>query len=432
MDATWFRALLGKRVTITLVCGAYSGCLRHVDTATKAVVLDQVEDLENKRKLPGVKIFFGYEIKNLEILEALPTPSVIKLTNDNSDEKGKLEDAVAGKAFGDEHSQGTCNDMECKDLEYIVIDQFHQKFGPAIFHIKQQNVIGVAVKGINVCRFGKLCWMQISTSDRIYLFDIFLLGAGAFKNGLKMVLEDLDILKVTHDCRLLSDCLYHQYRVDLTNIFDTQVADILQFSTETGGLLPSCVCTLEECLIHYLDLSPTKVQLLQHSAAVLKVNPKVWSCRPLPPHLMQSAGLEVKFLLSLRVALMDKLMMDFTTQVDNYLNMYRNMPSISLGCAEASSLELPYELKELTIIQRLRKEEALKNYKTDENGLLVRPYPRFAHKSMNERKIINIDDIPELESTKTLREDVTEIQNEEIPLLEPGPSYGEDICPPLE
>ncbi|XP_069773360.1 piRNA biogenesis protein EXD1 isoform X6 [Narcine bancroftii] len=370
MDATWFRALLGKRVTITLVCGAYSGCLRHVDTATKAVVLDQgdIEDLENKRKLPGVKIFFGYEIKNLEILEALPTPSVIKLTNDNSDEKGKLEDAVAGKAFGDEHSQGTCNDMECKDLEYIVIDQFHQKFGPAIFHIKQQNVIGVAVKGINVCRFGKLCWMQISTSDRIYLFDIFLLGAGAFKNGLKMVLEDLDILKVTHDCRLLSDCLYHQYRVDLTNIFDTQVADILQFSTETGGLLPSCVCTLEECLIHYLDLSPTKVQLLQHSAAVLK----------------------------------------------------------------ASSLELPYELKELTIIQRLRKEEALKNYKTDENGLLVRPYPRFAHKSMNERKIINIDDIPELESTKTLREDVTEIQNEEIPLLEPGPSYGEDICPPLE
>ncbi|XP_051879399.1 piRNA biogenesis protein EXD1 isoform X2 [Pristis pectinata] len=400
MDAAWLQALLGKRVRITLVCGAYSGCLRHVDTATKAVVLDQVE-----------------------ILDASSTASAIKLTNDN---KGKLEDTAPGEALGERHFP----DLEYKDLEYIVIDQFHQKFGPAIFHIKQQNVIGVAVKGVNVCRFGKLCWMQISTNDRIYFFDIFLLGPAAFKNGLKMVLEDINVLKVIHDCRLFSDCLYHQYRVDLTNVFDTQVADVLQFSTETGGLLPSCVSTLEECLVRHLGLPPTKIQFLQHSVAALKADPKVWSCRPPPQRLMQSAGLEVMFLLPLRSALMDKLMMDFVTQVDNYLSMYRNMPSISFGYAETSSLELPYELKELTIIQRLRREDALKIYKTDEDGLLVRPYPQFENKP--KERIVNIDDIPELEMTKTSREDVNEMENEEIPLLEPTPSCGEDICPPLE
>ncbi|XP_062887405.1 piRNA biogenesis protein EXD1 [Mobula hypostoma] len=433
MDAAWLRGLFGKRVRVTLMCGTYSGRLQQVDTATNVIVLDQVEYLDNKLKLPGVRIFYGYEIKNLEILDALSTASEIKRTNDNNDEKGKRKDTAPGEALGEKHFP----DLEFKylehdDLEIIVIDQLHQKFGPAIFQIKQQNVIGVAVKGINVCRFGKLFWMQISTNDRIYLFDIFLLGAAAFKNGLKIVLEDVNVLKVIHDSRLLSDCLYHQYRVDLTNVFDTQVADVLQFSTETGGLLPSHVSTLGECLVCHLGLPPRKIRFLQHSAAVLKVNPKVWSSRPLPPSLMKSAALEVMFLLPLRCTLMDKLMMDFTTQVDNYLSMYRNMPSTTFGGAETTSLELPYELKELALIQRLRREDALKIYKTDENGCLVRPCPQFKNKPKVENRIINIDDIPELEMSKAPKEDVNEMQNEEIPLLEPISSCDENICSPLE
>ncbi|XP_078262229.1 piRNA biogenesis protein EXD1 [Rhinoraja longicauda] len=403
------------------------GCGEYRDPLPLRLVIS-VEDLENKRQLPGVKMFFGYEIKNLAILDDLPSASANEQSNDA---KTTLEDATPGMVFGAKHFP-EYDELEYEDLEYIVIDQFHEKFGPAIFHIKQQNVIGVAVKGINVCRFGKLCWIQISTKNRIYCFDIFLLGAATFRNGLKMILEDSNILKVIHDCRLLSDCLYHQYRVDLTNVFDTQVADVLQFSTETGGLLPSCVSTLEECLVHHLSLPRTKIRSLQHSASALKVNPKVWSCRPLPSRLLQSAGLEVMFLLSLRTVLMDKLMMDFTTQVDNYLSMYRNMPNISLGYAEISSLELPYELKELTVIQKLRREDALKNYRTDENDLLVRPDPHFESKPKAKERIINIDDIPELETTKTSREDLIEVQNERIPLLEPNPDCGEDICPPLE
>ncbi|XP_072342936.1 piRNA biogenesis protein EXD1 isoform X3 [Scyliorhinus torazame] len=301
-----------------------------------------------------------------------------------------------------------------------------------IFHIKQQSVIGVAVEGIDICRFGKLCLIQIATNDQIYLFDIFLLGPVAFKNGLKMILEDSDILKVIHDCRLVSDCLYHQYRVGLTNIFDTQVADVLQFSLEAGGLLPSCVSTLAESLVCHLCLPPTKALFLQRSARAVKVNPKVWTCRPLPAGLMQRAGLDVMYLLSLRSALMDKLMVDFTTQVDNYLSMYRNMPCINLGSAENYLMELPYELKELTVIQRLRREDALKNYKVDENGLLVRPCPQSEKIPEMKGRVVNIDDIPELEATDPSGENVLEMQNEDIPLLEPSPDCGEDRCPPLE
>ncbi|XP_032882478.1 piRNA biogenesis protein EXD1 isoform X1 [Amblyraja radiata] len=384
------------------------GCGEYRDPLPLRLVVS-VEDLENKQQLPGVKMFFGYEIKNLAILDDLPAASANQQANDGNGERSKLEDATPRKVFGEQHSPEYEN-LEYEDLEYIIIDQFHEKFGPAIFHIKQQNVIGVALKGINICRFGKLCWIQISTKYRIYCFDIFLLGAATFRNGLKMILEDSNILKVIHNCRLVSDCLYHQYQVDLTNVFDTQVADVMQFYKETGGLLPSCVSTLEECLVRHLGLSRTKIRSLQHSACALKVNPKVWSCRPLPRHLLQSAGMEVMLLLSLRTVLMDKLMMDFTTQVDNYMSMYRNMPNISFGYAEISSLELPYELKELTVIHKLRREDALKKYRTDENGLLVRPYPHFENNP--KERIINIDDIPELETTKTSRGDGIEVQNE--------------------
>ncbi|XP_038638863.1 piRNA biogenesis protein EXD1 isoform X7 [Scyliorhinus canicula] len=320
MDSLWFREILSKRVKVTLVCGTYSGCLRHVDAASKAIILDQVEDLENNRKLPGIKMFFGYEIKNLEILDALstnfPNESATKTTNVNNNKRDKPEDTTPEKTFHKQHF----SELEDESLEYILIDQFQQKFGPAIFHIKQQSVIGVAVEGIDICRFGKLCLIQIATNDQIYLFDIFLLGPVAFKNGLKMILEDSDILKVIHDCRLVSDCLYHQYRVGLTNIFDTQ----------------------------------------------------------------------------------------------DYL------------------MELPYELKELTVIQRLRREDALKNYKTDENGLLVRPCPQSEKIPEMKGRVVNIDDIPELEATDPSGENVLEMQNEDIPLLEPSPDCGEDRCPPLE
>ncbi|XP_078419119.1 piRNA biogenesis protein EXD1 isoform X1 [Cetorhinus maximus] len=432
MDLVWLRELLTKQVKITLVCGTYSGCLRHVDAATKAVVLDQVEDLENNRKLPGIKMFFGYEIKNLEILDVLPTSlpngSANKTTNVSNNKRDKTEDTTPEKAFREQHF----SELDDESLKYIIIDQFHHKFGPAIFHIKQQSVIGVAVEGIDICRFGKLCLIQIATEDQIYLFDIFLLGPVAFKNGLKMILEDSNILKVIHDCRLVSDCLYHQYRVELANVFDTQVADVLLFSLEAGGLLPSCVSTLEESLVLHLCLPTTKTLFLQHSARAVKVNPKVWTCRPLPTGLMQRAALEVMYLLSLRSALMDKLMADFTTQVDNYLSMYRNMPCINLGSAENYPMELPYELKELTVIQRLRREDALKNYKMDENGLLVRLYPQSEKMPEAKGRVINIDDIPELEATDPSGENVLEMQNDEIPLLEPSPDCGEDLCPPLE
>lgn len=85
---------------------------------------------------------------------------------------------------------------EEEKVEYTVIDCFQEKFGPAVLHLKQQDVISVVGEGVNLCPHGKLSWLQIATKSHVFLFDIFLLGPQAFRNGLQAVLEDKNILKL--------------------------------------------------------------------------------------------------------------------------------------------------------------------------------------------------------------------------------------------
>ncbi|XP_039088795.1 piRNA biogenesis protein EXD1 isoform X3 [Hyaena hyaena] len=323
-DYHFLNQILWRRVKLTLVCGIFEGVLQHVDP-NKIVVLKKVKNVETGRSVPGVKMFFGHEIVNEE-----------------------------------------------EEVTYTVIDQFQQKFGAAMLHIKKQSVLSVATEGANVCRHGKLCWLQVATNSRVYLFDIFLLGSRAFNNGLQMVLEDKRILKVIHDCRWLSDCLSHQYGILLNNVFDTQVADVLQFSMETGGFLPNCISSLQESLIRHLKIAPKYLSFLEERQKLIQENPEVWFTRPLSPPLLKILALEATYLLPLRLVLLDEMMSDLTTLVDGYLNTYREGSADRLGGTEPTCMELPEELLQLQDFQKQRRERAAKEYRVNAQGLLIR------------------------------------------------------------
>uniref|UniRef100_A0A8C8SSG5 Exonuclease 3'-5' domain containing 1 n=1 Tax=Pelusios castaneus TaxID=367368 RepID=A0A8C8SSG5_9SAUR len=253
-----------------------------------------------------------------------------------------------------------------------------------MLHIKKQNVVSVAAEGVNLCRHGKLCWLQVATRSRVFLFDIFLLGPRVFKNGLQMVLEDKNILKVIHDCRAISDCLSHQYGIILSNVFDTQIADVLHFSMITSGFLPHRISSLQECLMRHLKMSPQKVSFLEHRQQAIQENPDMWFVRPPPPSLLRELALETVYLLPLRLLLLDEMMSDLTTLVDGYLNAYREGSADLLGSTETSCMKLPEELRQLTDFQKLRKERALKKYKINEDGLLIRPLESKGKKTAEE------------------------------------------------
>ncbi|XP_053567703.1 piRNA biogenesis protein EXD1 [Bombina bombina] len=263
-------------------------------------------------------------------------------------------------------------DMDDEEVKFIVVDQFQPLFGSAIRHIQNQSVLGLGAAGMNLCRHGKLCWLQVATRNCIYLFDILVLGPKAFKNGLQMVLENKHILKVIHDCRRMADFLSHQYRVALNNVFDTQVGDVYLFSVETGGFLPSCTSTLEECLRHHLNMPPSRLSFLTHIQKLVKENNKVWFERPLSQPLLKVLALEVLHLLPLRLVMLDAMMFDFTSLVDGYLNTYRQRTMELLGSTELSSSELPEELQRLSVLQQMKREKALKEYEINSKGFLIR------------------------------------------------------------
>ncbi|XP_076982856.1 piRNA biogenesis protein EXD1-like [Tamandua tetradactyla] len=191
------------------------------------------------------------------------------------------------------------NPSEEEEVTYTVIDQFQQKFGAAMLHIKKQSVLSVAAEGANVCRHGKLCWLQ-----------------------------------VIHDCHWLSDCLSHQYGVLLNDVFDTQVADVLQFSMETGGFLPNCISTLQESLVRHLKVAPKCISFLEERQKLIGENPEVWFTRPLSPTLLKILALEATYLLPLCLVLLDEMMSDLTTLVDGYLNTYREESAERFGGTE--------------------------------------------------------------------------------------------------
>nr|XP_042705444.1 piRNA biogenesis protein EXD1 isoform X8 [Chrysemys picta bellii] len=307
-DYQFLNEILGKAVKITLKCGIFQGILQHVDSS-RSIVLSRVKNLETGRSMAGVKMFFGYEIVNVELLEELEQDAARGAATPIRD---SLVTGGTGMHRGEpaEHSpqSSTCispesrfttlsnlkytlaEEEEEENMEYIVIDQFQQKFGPAMLHIKKQSVFGVAAEGVNLCRHGRLCWLQ-----------------------------------VIHDCRSISDCLSHQYGIILSNVFDTQE------------------------------------------------NPDIWFLRPLPPSLLKVLALETVYLLPLRLLLLDEMMSDLTTLVDGYLNSYREGSADLLGSTEISCMELPEELQQLADFQKLRREKALKKYKVNEEGLLIIP-----------------------------------------------------------
>ncbi|XP_010709625.1 piRNA biogenesis protein EXD1 isoform X1 [Meleagris gallopavo] len=407
-------AALDKSVKLTLTCGVFQGVLQHV-SAGRDLLLHSVKNLETGRSSPGVKVFYSQEIVNVELLDEPDSQKRIAVLSECTSAVEENKGADMGTAQGGlgnspcvslERQLRALNNMnslpgkeEEEKVEYTVVNCFQEKFGPAVLHLKQQDVISVVGEGVNLCRNGKLSWLQMATKSHIFLFDIFLLGPQAFRNGLQTVLEDKNILKVMHDCRWISDCLFHQYNVLLDNVFDTQVADVLQFSVATGGFFPHCTCTLQECLMQHLKIPSKWKTLMKHEQQMALENPDMWFLRPFPASLFQVLALKAMYLLLLRSSLMDNFMADLTAVVHAYLNTSQNGSEDHLGSLKdrntmiwrkarrgafavtparkpeltPTCMELPKELRELADIQKLRREKAVKEYRISEDGLLIRP-----------------------------------------------------------
>ncbi|XP_019429532.1 PREDICTED: piRNA biogenesis protein EXD1 [Lupinus angustifolius] len=170
---------------------------------------------------------------------------------------------------------------------------------------QSQIAIGFDCEGVDLCRYGSLCIMQLAFPDAIYLVDVFEGGEVLIK-ACKPALESNYITKVIHDCKRDSEALYFQFGVKLNNVVDTQIAYSLIEGQEGRKKSPddyiSFVGLLADpryCGMSYLEKEEVRVLLRQ--------DPKFWTYRPLSELMVRAAADDVRFLLYIYHQMMEKL-----------------------------------------------------------------------------------------------------------------------------
>ncbi|CAH9106322.1 unnamed protein product [Cuscuta epithymum] len=170
---------------------------------------------------------------------------------------------------------------------------------------ENQFAVGFDCEGVDLCRNGTLCIMQIAFPDAIYLVDA-IEGGESLILACKPALESNYIIKVIHDCKRDSEALYFQFGIKLQNVIDTQIAYALIKEQEGQARIPddyiSFVSLLADpcyCGISYDEKEEVRVLLRQ--------DPKFWEYRPLSELMVRAAADDVRYLLSIHDKMIKKL-----------------------------------------------------------------------------------------------------------------------------
>ncbi|XP_040997445.1 uncharacterized protein LOC121243393 isoform X3 [Juglans microcarpa x Juglans regia] len=153
---------------------------------------------------------------------------------------------------------------------------------------ESQLVIGFDCEGVDLCRHGTLCIMQLALPDAIYLVDA-IQGGEMLMRACKPALESAYITKVVHDCKRDSEIAYSliEEQEGRTRSPDDYISFV--------GLLADP----RYCGISYLEKEEVRVLLRQ--------DPKFWTHRPLSEQMVRAAADDVRFLLHIYHKMMEKL-----------------------------------------------------------------------------------------------------------------------------
>jgi len=179
------------------------------------------------------------------------------------------------------------------------IDKVDELYEEAVERIRLEPVIGVSLEGELLGRVGKLCYLLISTPQDVFMFDMIQLGQDSLVYGVKVILQDENIVKVFHDARQASDILFHQYEVTLVNVFDTLAADIV-FHLNCCVHLQQNARSVNRLAKEYLAVQDQDLFFPKYRRSRLKEDTSIWRQRPLPNDLILGAARRIIYLLPLR------------------------------------------------------------------------------------------------------------------------------------
>ncbi|XP_050362473.1 piRNA biogenesis protein EXD1-like [Nymphalis io] len=276
------------------------------------ISLYEVKELPEGEPNDGVCHYYDSEVRN-----------IVKLQEDNQQAYLKIP-------------LKECEEIIKTSKKYIYINQVDHSFYEAINDLNQYSYIAVSTDGANMGRKCKMPFLVISTSQQIYIFDIQVLQYHAFEAGLKKILENENPKKIVHDCRKLSDCLYHKHNVKLNSVFDTQVGDLIISKNKTGRL-PINVKTFSECLNSHLGLKQNSIQE--------KLDIVQCTERPLSTSIKETLAKNICYLHRLSEMINDQMMLPFLRGVECFVENLRSCDDFKAWELCGKQYQLPKDFK---------------------------------------------------------------------------------------
>ncbi|KAG8223729.1 hypothetical protein J437_LFUL003635 [Ladona fulva] len=255
----------GQKLFITTEDGTFDGTFHSMDEGKTRLTVKDVVKHPNEESFDGLYHFYKNEIISVQILDPLSSAWMSPGSEVVSSKVSTIMKGCQSSQSSTKLTKSYLQDFVLSQDHYIyysnllkkfvIIDEIGSEFDLAIEEIKRNPMVGVSFEGTMFGRKGKLSWVCFSVPYReegkeepefiylepnhknrvpqritVYLFDLAVMGSAAITNGLGDILGGKDSpLKIMFDCRLPSDCLYHQFDLKLHNIADLQVCQILLY-----------------------------------------------------------------------------------------------------------------------------------------------------------------------------------------------------------
>jgi len=168
--------------------------------------------------------------------------------------------------------------------------------------------VAIDLEGVDLCRSGELCILQLSDGETTWVVDIFALEEAAFaEGGLRAFMHDPAVLFVGFDGRADADALAYLYSTRVASFYDVQIASCIRQDREQGrrdrfvhGLGRATERFLRNDRDRALALERTKRAGLALFAPERGGSYAVWKQRPLPKALLDYAAADVALLLDMK------------------------------------------------------------------------------------------------------------------------------------
>uniref|UniRef100_A0A0G4I031 3'-5' exonuclease domain-containing protein n=1 Tax=Chromera velia CCMP2878 TaxID=1169474 RepID=A0A0G4I031_9ALVE len=209
--------------------------------------------------------------------------------------------------------------------------------------------VAVDCEGVALGRYGKLCLVQLSSLDSLFIIDAL---KRETVEALAPLLMSEKVLKIAHDCREDNAALFHQFGFSMKNVFDCQVAHLLiqraeqkkQKGSNERVSQPLYQASLSDLTAEFLGLKSTDSNALKQKMAD---DEALWHRRPLTAEL-------VKYALS-GVMLLPPLMDSLSTRVDRQMVVrksarYLEYCRMNSGFKSASELAKPGTLVQAMLV----------------------------------------------------------------------------------